>query len=378
MRRIPVEDLKPGMVVARTVFGFTGRSLLTENTVLNGTYIARLGKLGIGSVYIKDGLADGAVPELISDQVLFSVSNNLNQSLKKFATNTSLKIDSFKSSINLLLENILNNRSVLIQLEDIRTYSDYVFTHSINVAVFSIMTGISLGCSESQLADLGLGALLHDIGMIALDSKILCDPDALSIVEREKIKLHPEIGFSVLRGHREISAMAAHVAYQHHERVDGNGFPRGLEGKNIHDYAKIVAVADIFDAVISDRPHRTGCTTTDALIVVKKLAGTHLDPAFVEAFASNVALYPIGSLIKLNTGHTAVVTSVNRFNSDRPIISLICNQAGAMIKPALDVDLSQTPELSVVRRLGYEETELIRLRIEKEMLPGEGLMASRC
>lgn len=366
MRRVPVEDLQPGMVVARTVMGFTGRALLTENTSLTDNYIARLGKLGIGSVYVKDGLGDGDVPEIVSEEVLFSVSNRLNNSLKTFAVNNSINVTAFKDSVNLLLNNILSNRHVLIQLEDIRSFSDYVFTHSINVAVYSIMTGISLGYSESKLADLGLGALLHDIGMVALDAQILTDPQALSIVDRDQIKLHPELGFNLLRQQREISTLSAHIAYQHHERIDGKGYPRGLEGKQILDYAKIVAVTDTFDAVISDRPHRTGCTTTEAMIIIKKLSGTHFDPVFVEAFASNVALYPMGSLLKLDTGHLAVVTSVNRFNSDRPRISVICNQAGELIKPVYELDLAETPEISVVRRLSYEETQLIRLQIEKE------------
>ncbi|MEN6350852.1 MAG: HD-GYP domain-containing protein [Syntrophomonas sp.] len=339
MRRVPIEDLQPGMVVARTVMGFTGRALLMENTMLTENYITRLGKIGIGSVYIKDGLGDGDVPELVSEEVLFSVSNTLNSSLKTFTVNNSINVTSFKNSVNLLLDNILNNRNVLIQMEDIRSFSDYVFTHSINVAVYSIMAGISLGYSQSSLADLGLGALLHDIGMLALDAHILNDPQALSIVEREQINLHPELGFNLLRQQREISTLSAHVAYQHHERVDGKGYPRGLDGSQILDYAKIVAVTDTFDAVISDRPHRTGCTTTDAMIVIKKLSGTHFDPVFVEAFASNVALYPVGSLLKLNTGHLAVVTSVNRFNSDRPRISVICNQAGDLIKPAYEIDM---------------------------------------
>lgn len=374
MRRVPVKDLQPGMVVARTVMGFTGRALLTENTRLTENYITRLGKIGIGSVYIKDGLGDGEVPELVSEEVLFAVSNNLNSSLKAFTASSSINVTSFKKSVDLLMNNILNNRSVLIQLENIHSFSDYVFTHSINVAVYSMMTGISLGYAENSLADLGLGALLHDIGMLALDAQIINDPQALSIMERDKIKLHPELGFNLLRQQREISTMSAHIAYQHHERVNGKGYPRGLNGNQILNYAKIVAVTDKFDSVVSDRPHRTGCTITDAMVLIKKLSGTHFDPVFVEAFASNVALYPVGSVLKLNTGHLAVVTSVNRFNSDRPRISVICNHAGDLIKPAYEIDLMHTSEISVKRRLTHEETQIIRLRIEKESRLEAGLI----
>lgn len=362
MRRIPVEDLKPGMVIARTVVGFTGKPLLTNNTILNDTFITRLDKLGIGSVYIKDGLDDIDIPELISEEVQTSVSSYLSSSLKSFSTSKSLDITAFKRSVKLLLDNITRNRNILIQLEDIRVYSDYVFTHSINVAVFAIMTGLSLGYSDSNLMDLGLGALLHDIGMIAMDSAILDNPEALTVIERNQIENHPEIGFNILRS-RHASAIASNIAYQHHEKVDGTGYPRRLKGNEILEYAKIVSVVDTFDAIISDRPYRTGCTTTDAMVILQKLAGSHFEPAIVEAFASNVALYPVGCLVSLNTGHIAVVTSVNRQNYNRPVVNILCDQDGNIIKPSFTINLSKTNEVVISKRLTYEETDFIRAKI---------------
>ncbi|HWP97298.1 MAG TPA: HD domain-containing phosphohydrolase [Syntrophomonadaceae bacterium] len=362
MRRIPVEDLKPGMVVARTVVGFTGKLLITHNTALTDTYINRLGKLGIGSVYIKDGLDDIDIPEIISEQVRSSVSSHLSTSLKSFSISNSLNVSAFKKSAKLLIDNIIRNRNVLIQLEDIRVYSDYVFIHSINVAAFAIMTGLSLGYSDSNLMDLGLGALLHDIGMIAMDSAILDNPAALTNIERNQIETHPEIGFNTLRTHN-VSAIASNIAFQHHEKVDGSGYPRQLKGNEILEYAKIVSVVDAFDAIISDRPYRTGCTTTDAMVILQKLAGSHFEPAIVEAFASNVAMYPVGSLLSLNTGHIAVVTLINRFNSNRPVVNVICDQMGNIIKPSLTINLSKTDEVVISKRLSYEESDFIRSKI---------------
>ncbi len=363
MRRVPIDKLKPGMVLARTIVGFTGRALLTKNTTLSETYISRLAKLGVGSIYIQDGLDDGDIPEIIADEVFSQVSERLSSSLKTFYINGALNVDIYKNSVNMLLDSILQNRSVLIQLEDIRAYSDYIFTHSINVAVYSIMTGISLGYAEKELSVLGLGALLHDIGLIVVDPSVLSDPFALVNLDEDKINQHPEFGFNILRNYKEISAVSAHIAYQHHERVDGTGIPRGMKGKEILEMARIVAVVDTFDTLVADHPNQVGMSTTDALIYIKNHADSYFDSEIVEAFASNVAMYPIGCLLKLNTGHIAVVIAVKRINSDKPTISIIYDSDGKPIKPPITIDLSTSSEAAIERRLSAEETDSIRGKI---------------
>lgn len=366
MRRISIEALEPGMCVARPVVGMDGRALLHQNMILTENYISGLKKLGIGSVYIKDGLPDIDTPEIVTKEVLSSVASNLNGSLKTFSKGKTMCINSLRDGVITLLDNILKNPYMLIQLEDIRTFDDYVFLHSVNVAVFALMTGRTLGYQESNLVDLGLGALLHDIGMISVDPAILHKNQGLSAPEQEEVMKHPEIGFNILRTYREVSPKAAHIAYQHHERVDGTGYPRQLRDSQIVDYAKIVAVVDTFDAITSDRPHRHGYSTTDAVIVLKKLSNSYFDPEMVEAFTSNVALFPIGSLLSLNTGHIAVVTSVDRINSTQPVISVICDQKGDLVKP-VEIDLRKTKEVSIVKRLNNQETDAIRVKIDSQI-----------
>ncbi|MEN6347930.1 MAG: HD-GYP domain-containing protein, partial [Syntrophomonas sp.] len=166
MQRITIDNLEPGMVIARTIIASDGRALLNENTRLNDTYIHRLRNLGVLSVYVKDGLADIDVPEIISTQVRSAVSSKLNNCLKTFAVKKTLDIESMKKMVSILLEDIIRNRNVIIHLEDIRSYDDELLLHSINVAVFSMMTGLNMGYSEGKLVEVGLGTLLHDIGMI--------------------------------------------------------------------------------------------------------------------------------------------------------------------------------------------------------------------
>lgn len=364
MKRVYWDDLEPGMVIARTVVGLDGRALLNENTRLTPSYIERLDKLGIRSVYIKDGLSDIDIPEIVSVQALAAVSQTLEESIKDINQRNLLDMASLKRSVSLLVEDILSNQHLLIQLEDIRSYDDYLYFHSINVAIFSIMTGLTMGYPESKLMDLGLGALLHDIGMIMLDPRIGKKKSPLSQAEIGVIRTHCEIGFNMLKTYQEVSVTTAHVAYQHHERVDGSGYPRQLDGRQILEYARIVAVADTFAALISDRPYRNGYTSTEAVSIMEKLSNTYFDPFILEAFTSNVAIYPVGSILLLNSGNLALVTSVTKTNSTRPIVHIISDSKGKLLNQALELDLNKNHELNIVRRLNNQELDLLRSRIK--------------
>lgn len=365
MKRLYTEELQAGMIVARTVIGAEGRTLITQNTELTANHINKLVELGIASVFVKDNLIDIEAPDLVSDKVLAHVSSTLKNSLNAFSSGKAMEMTSLRKSVNLLIDEVVLNRNTLIQKEEIRSHDDYLLFHPINVSIYAIMTGLTLGYSESNIVDLGLGALLHDIGMMTIDRSIINNPGALSQQEMDAIRKHPAAGFNILRSYHELSATAAHIAYQHHERVDGSGYPRRLLGKEIVEYAKITAVVDTFDAVISDHPYRKAYSTTDGLTVLKGLQNTYFDSEIVDAFISNIALYPIGSLIRLNNGCTAVVTEANRFNMTRPKIEIICDQHGNPLKTSLSVDLQENSKLKISGRLNKQEAADILKKISR-------------
>jgi len=360
MRRVYIEDIEPGMIIARTVMGADGRPLLTQNTPLTASYILRLRAYGVGSIYIKDGFSDIEIPEVVSAQALSAVSQQLKQSMETFVARKNFDVGAMKKSVALLIDDILANRQVLIQIDDIRSYSDYLLLHSINVAIFSIMTGLTLGYNESNLMDLGLGCLLHDIGLISIDPSLLNRPEELTDSERQHLNQHPEIGFNILRHYREISTPAAHIAYQHHERVDGFGYPRQLTKRQIVEYARIAAVADTFDDIVTDHPYRRGYTIPEGVTVLRRLTRSHFDGEVVEAFASNIAIYPVGSLLKLSTGNIAVVVSVNKSNQYRPLVQVIADARAFLLEANFELDLAKTREVQIVHRLSESEAQDIK------------------
>ncbi len=365
MQRIYWEDLEPGMVIARTVVGLDGRSLLTENTRLSETYIERLNTLGIRSIYIKDGLADVEIPPVISEKALAAVSSTLDTTIKKITNRNLLNIDNLKRGVSLLIEDIMSNRHLLIQLDDIHSHDDYLFFHSINVAVFSIMVGMSMNYTESKLMELGLGALMHDIGMTMIDKSIVKKQTPLNTSELEIVRGHPEIGFNILRTYKEVSTMSAHIAFQHHERVSGTGYPRGLEGNQIIEYAKVVSVADTFDAIVSDRPNRNGYTSSEATTILKKLNNVYFDPEIVEALIENIAKYPIGCVLLLNTGQLAMVTGVTKNNANLPEMHIISDSKGTLLAVPFKVELQKTDKYRIVRKLGSEEVDKVKAMISR-------------
>ena len=212
MYRISVQELEPGMIVGRSILNSEGNPLLIKNTILTSQYINRLKQLGLGSVYIKDGLADVEVPEIVSQQVKTAVARTLKQTFNILKTKGRINSQALKKSVALMIDSISSNREVLFSLEDIRAFNDYLFYHSINVSLFSIMTGFDLGYNELQLMELGVGALLHDLGLILSDQAILNKPGRLTPDEMKIMQKHPETGFNILRTYDDISLLSAHIA----------------------------------------------------------------------------------------------------------------------------------------------------------------------
>lgn len=364
MKKVLIADLQPGMLVGRTVFGADGKALLPKNTELSDSDIRKLKRLGIGSIYIKDSFVDVNIPDVVSFKVLATIAQDLKTSLADLSAENTVDTNTLKMGASLLVDDIAKNRHLLVNLEDIHTYDDYLFFHSINVAILSVMTGLSLGMHKADISDLALGSLLHDIGMIMIDPVILNSKEKLTPQQIAEIQKHPEIGFNILHNSYEVSATAAHIAYQHHERFDGSGYPRGLRQKQILEHARITAVADTYHAIITDHPYRRAYSSTEAVISIKKLAGTHFDPDVVEAFLSNIAPYPEGSMVLLNTGNIARVTMVDRLRPDTPVIQLICSQNGQILKENYEIDLRKSSEVAIERPLTKNESDLISTRLK--------------
>ncbi len=361
MRRVSIYNLDPGMAVARSVIDSTGRILLHAGVKITDSYILGLEKAGVMSIYIRDELFDDDtdISDIVSGKTRLEAVRTLRNSFESLEKNHQINLFAVKKSVDNIIDEIIANPQTLVSLTDIRSFDDYTYAHSVNVAILAIMCGITLNYGQSRLKELGVGALLHDIGKITVDLDILNKPDDLNQEEFEEIRQHTKAGFDILKEHRELSLLSAHVALQHHERWDGQGYPRRLAGEEIHEYARIVAVADVYDALVADRPYRPAYTVTQATSILKRMAGMFLDPQCVKAFLSNIAVYPLGSLLELNTGEIGVVIDINRKAPAQPVIKILYDQDGQALSP-YELDLSKKTSHLVKATLAEEQIRGLR------------------
>lgn len=256
-------------------------------------------------------------------------------------------IKKIKRAVQGIVDQILNEETSLIGLTTIRDYDEYTFTHSVNVCIFSIALGRKIGLTKLQLYDLGVAALLHDIGKSRVPLEILNKPDGLSDEEWRMMSAHPWLGVLALfqmRGQAELPYRAMVVAHEHHMKTDLTGYPKHLRERKMSIYSKIVAVADGFDAATSRRVYQTEPLTPVAVLAeMRNNPRRGMDPVIVKAFVSLVGHYPVGTLVVLDTFELAVVHAVNPVPEaiSRPLVRIISDERGNLLHPGHLADLNQ-------------------------------------
>jgi HD-GYP domain-containing protein (c-di-GMP phosphodiesterase class II) len=225
----------------------------------------------------------------------------------------------------------------------------YLFHHSVNVAVLAGVLGISKGYNQSQLADLGVGALLFDIGMTRLPKELCNHNGVLSEGDRKRMQQHTEDGFNLLRTQHDVSLLSAHCALQHHERYDGTGYPRGLAQNDIHEYAQIVAICDVYDALTSPRMHRKRYTPSEAIEFLFAAGNQYFSLDLIRLFCRHISIYPIATTLELNTGQVGVVSSVNPNAVQRPTVRILQEADGSLVKSPYEIDLNKDYHYVITR-----------------------------
>lgn len=373
MIRMFVTSLKPGMIVARPVFDEEGNLLLGKGMVLNEFLIRGLKLKKIASIFIHDDNTEDIVPkEPISVVVRGSTIRELKslvrslegikQEMKRFSIlSVSELLGSTRFKVvfgdNPVLRNIRESAAAIVEellcdevglgLNSIKTFDNYLYEHSIDVAVFSIMMGRKLDLSPRRLRELGIGCLLHDIGMTFIPKPIIEKESPLTHDEFEQVKLHPEIGYELLKDVAQFGVLPPHIAFQHHEKQDGTGYPRGMMGdprleigekpRQIHLYASICAIADVYDALVSDRSFRPAYPVDEALGMMVAMGGTHLHERLLNVFLSFAPSFPVGTTVKViggkYDGFMGIVKSLNSRDLHRPVVRLILDSGRKRIDP---------------------------------------------
>lgn len=244
-----------------------------------------------------------------------------------------------KSTVKDCVHSILRNSDALIWMSKIRTQDEYTAEHCLNVCILAIAFGRQLGMSEADLERLGLCGLLHDVGKMRVQPEILHKPSALTEKEFNIMKAHTVHGRNLLMSSPGIPNSTIDVAYSHHEKIDGTGYPRGLKSSGISELAKIIGIVDAYDAMTADRCYSPSIPSTEALKTIFKDRGTHFDERLALEFIKSVGLYPPGTLVELVNGLIAIVFETNVKYRHLPKIIAVQKQDLKLEKNVL-IDLS--------------------------------------
>ena len=350
MKQIIITEAMPGMVLARSILNSKGRILLAAETSLTIEFIRKLQKLNLETLFIKDANYDDImIPEYLSMETQQRALSILTNTMTRMSKDQTFLVEPVSRIASDIVEELVTRSDVTIHLTGIAIYDDCTLAHSLNCSIYTALLARSCGFSIPKIKIITCGALLHDMGKIEIDRTVLNKPSSLTEDEFKIMQQHPALGFNLLAKKRlEISSLVAHMAWQHHEKIDGSGYPRGLQGDEILSYARLLAITDVYEAITANRPYRKAMTPQDAYNFIEAGLGTSFDQEFGEIFLSKIALYAPGSQVLLNTGERAIVVYVPPISPQRPIVRLIADPDGVPYRPPQDLNLLENPQFSIV------------------------------
>lgn len=250
------------------------------------------------------------------------------------------------ASIDNLAEAVTENRTALVALAAMKEYDNYTFTHMVNVSILTMAQARALGIEGRLLREFGLAALMHDIGKVRTPREILTKPSQLDAREFEIIKRHTIDGAAILRQTPDMPALAPVVAFEHHLRLDGAGYPEGVRRDTLNLATMLCSIADVYDAMRSQREYQQAFPTDRILAVLRRNDGQQFDQHLVRRFVQLMGIYPPGSLVALSDGRLAIVTAAHAPEPERPGVRVVAAVDGTPL-PAEDLDLWLRPDLTI-------------------------------
>lgn len=341
--------LRPGMIIDQSITDATGRVMIRRNVYLDQYQIEYLMSRGIHGVYITDSISDESRlrPDLRDKKVVIpsdtkkviarervedptkvemteTVKARVNEGIQYLFKNTNA--DNFSGAAiqvsNDLADAIMTNSAVAIDINTLKVSDEYTFKHSVDVAMISMIIGKKHGLNREQIRQIGIAGLMHDMGKSKIDPAILNKPGKLTEEEFALMKRHPYDGYQILKDRGGFSNAVLAGVLQHHEKINGSGYPMSLTQDKIHIFGRLIAVADIFDALITKRPYKDAFPMREAVEMIMSMTG-ELDISCINSFLGSVICYPVDSIVELSNGQLCKVVSNEAMYPLRPRVVAI-------------------------------------------------------
>jgi len=314
------------MKIDQTIKNQQGRVLIARGTILDGYLIDSLKKLQIVGVSISEGEEEPEEEEveiskqaeekierlMVSDQSKVRLSESVKKRVAEgvqflYSSTDSADFEKETSGItNELMRAITDNDAIAVDISVLKVSDEYTFRHSVDVATISMIIAKKYGLSEKEIYEIGIAGLLHDIGKSKIPKEVLNKPGRLTEEEFSLMKQHTLLGYQILKNKKDISDRVKMAVLQHHEKINGKGYPQGLFTDKINLFAKILSIADIYDALVTERPYKKAFSQRDAVEMIMSLTG-ELDITAMKSFLGSVILYPANSIVQLSNGEKAKV-----------------------------------------------------------------------
>jgi len=375
---ISVDDLQPGMFVAyldrpwlETPFQIQGITIFDEQDIAtlkkycNYVYVDREtlpDSMAYNGIEIKpkqvptkplQSELSSSKPGRYSQTVEFAeelenakcIKNTLSSTLSEvfddLSNGQSLDLAQIKQILDPMVDSVIRNPDAMIWLTRLKHQGGYIYRHAMSVSIWSVAIGRQLGLPRNQLSALAIGALLADVGKIDIPSTILEKPDHLTEAEFNQVKCHVTKGIEILNNSEGITDTIRNIVLYHHERHQGQGYPEGLSGSDIPVFARIVGLADCFDAITSIRPYRRPLSSSEAIKKLYEWRDLEFQKELVEEFIQSIGIYPAGTLIELSDGSVAIVVATGRENRLRPRVMIVLDKDKRPVSQVRIVDLAR-------------------------------------
>lgn len=339
---VRTRSLQPGMRIDQAIVDRMDRTLIARGTLLDDYLIESMQKLGIGGVYISEGEEDPEAEKEIDEKLPAAVRHTiskmrtadpskvkLSESVKKrvsegvqYLYNNSSS-ETFTNTTNSITKDLMkainDNDAIAVDINALKTSDEYTFKHSVDVATMSMVIAKEQGLPQQDIYNIGIAGLLHDMGKSKIPLEVLNKPAKLSDEEFAIMKKHPVLGYEILKEKEDFSQVIALAVLQHHEKMNGKGYPMGVASDKICPYAKILSVADVYDALVTARPYKKAFSQRTAVEMIMSMT-EELDITAMKSFFSSVILYPVDSTVELSNGESARVVKNNKGSVLRPTV----------------------------------------------------------
>jgi putative nucleotidyltransferase with HDIG domain len=391
-KRIGIDELQPGMLIEKLDRSWLSTPFFRHKmTITSHQQIAQLKASGVQTLVVRinaEEVREAPAPEqdlsddfnvpvveepvsttpvvpfeeelAVARQVYQAAKTVIQDAMHDTRLGRAINVDAVRTVVADMTDSVFRNPDALSSLSRLKRFDEYTFYHSVNTALLAMSLGRSLGFDRSMLHLAGVGTLLHDIGKTKVPLEILNKPGRFEAHEMETMKQHVLRGVEVLASTTNLGDSYVHPALEHHERVNGAGYPHQRARKDISQFGLITAIVDIYDAMTSDRCYHKGQPAHQALQLLYRLSlEGHLDPTLVQQFIQVVGVYPVGSVVELNTGETGIVKQVNHEAPLAPVVLLVKSAGNTLLSQPKEQDLSQqnaTPPRNITSVLHPHQT----------------------